>query len=185
MTAAIRRLGAGVAVLAAAASLQSAAQPAPASLPEALVAAFADTCLVEASTPFDEVVAAAGAAGWLDAEPEVHPELRAVLDIVEAAMEDLGEGAGLALFQRPTAYRNAILVLTQQPADATVTIGCSVYDFDGTDPIPVALLEALFGPPMLLSEDPPTTVVSQRWEPVTAYPALLEAVSTFIPEEVR
>jgi hypothetical protein len=182
MTSRIGRLfAAGALVAAAIDPLRGVAQPALASLPEAMVASFADACLVDAPTLFDDVVATANAAGWVDAEPEVHAELRGMLDFVEPAIANLGEGAQIALFQRETAYRNAVLVVIRQPSASGVVIGCQIYDFDGTEPIPSLLLEALLGTPTEIT-DRPDRVIGQRWESPVAYPALIDVVSSFIPQ---
>lgn len=168
------------------------AEDAPADYGHAFVDAFAEACVPERLS-FPGTKALAETLGWTPAERVAHPELAAMMAIMDAgadeAARDMQGTFDYQLYVKPVAEVDHYLVVSRasfvvdfgDEPDVWTYIGCYLYNFDASAPIDPAPVTALIGNPISRSVDQ-DGLVSHLWGPPCPMPRTGDSYLTFVAE---
>jgi len=124
--------------------------------------------------------ATAAREGWRAAGPDAHPGFAAVLAAAQAAREASG-GAAFAGFSKALGGRAAYLVVTRLKEEAGETVGCHLYAFEATAPLPAAPFEDWLGEAPAGTVDEPGAMIAQVWEAPARLAGVVEVQNGFVP----
>jgi hypothetical protein len=161
---------------------------------QAFVDAFAEACVPERLS-YAGTKANAEALGWTVAERSAHPELDAMMAIMDAgateAAEEMQATFDYGLYSKPVADVTHFLVVSRasfvigepdDPLNPWVYIGCYLYNLDAAEPIDPAPVSALVGNPISHSLDE-DGLVAHVWGPPCPMPRTGDSYLTFIAED--
>lgn len=159
----------------------------------AFVDAFATACVPERLS-YAGTRANAEALGWITAERDAHPELMAMMSVMDSAAASAAEEMEGAfehgLYTKPVADLPHYLVVSRasfnigepdDPLNPWVYVGCYLYNFDATAPIDPAPVSALTGNAVAQQVDN-EGLVSYVWGPPCPMPRTGDSYLTFIAD---
>ena len=172
------------------------AEDTPPEYGQAFVDAFAGACVPERLS-YPGTKANAEALGWAPAEREAHPELAAMMAIMDEgaaeAAEEMDATFEHQLYVKPVAETDHFLVVSRstfiiegfgdpdEEPDPWVRIGCYLYNFDATAPIDPAPVTALIENPISQSVEQ-DGIVSYVWGPPCPMPRTGDTYMTFLAD---
>ena len=178
----MHRLGlvAAVSGLLAAGVLPAAANPFSA----AFVETFRETCVPERLS-YEGTVGHAKALGWVAVEPSSHPEFAKVMEHSAKGLEEAkADGLELSFQQvslaRKVESRELHLIVSFTESEFLDQIGCYLYDFSATEPVPAADVSAMLGTGIAQSMET-AEITSHVWGPPPSMPRTLDTYLTYIP----
>ena len=155
---------------------------------EAWAAAFAETfraaCVPERLS-YEGTLAQARSEGWADFAPAGHVEFAAMLektdDALREAEEDLpGMTYRQETFAQDVEGRPLHLVVSFAQSEYLDAVGCYLYDFDATEPVPASAISNLLGiKPARSHRD--ETMIAYVWGPPPGMPRTLDTYLIFVP----
>jgi hypothetical protein len=157
---------------------------ASAQAPHPFVDTFAKTCVPQRLT-YEGTVAQAKTEGWVETAPDAHPEFAAVMaksaaGLKEAEADGLTMGFQSTNFMREQGGTKLFLVVSFTTSEYLNEIGCYLYDFDATEPVPsIAVTNMLGVKPANAQLD--EAITAYVWGPPPKMPRTLDTYMTFLP----
>ena len=161
---------------------------------QAFVDAFAEACVPERLS-YPGTRANAEKLGWMAAERSAHPELAAMMKVMDAgALEAEAEMQGTFAYQiyaKTVAEVPHYLIVSRStfivgepddPLNPWVRIGCYLYNFDASAPIDPAPVSAFTGNPIAREVDQ-EGIVSYLWGPPCPMPRTGDTYMTFVADD--
>ena len=145
------------------------------------VDAFRAACIPDRQN-YEGLKARALAEGWAPVRAGVNAELDAMLGRSEAVEFEPGMDAALASYAARVAGGDAYLILTSVTSEPIDLIGCYLYDFAATEPIPPEVVSEWLGAPPSETVDEPSVIVGQTWETPALLPGAWDVYLAYLPE---
>jgi hypothetical protein len=146
------------------AALLLALEAPPALPPERqMLDAFKAACL--RTGDLEAMRADAAGSGWTAMAEDEEPRVARLLELGREAADVDGKVAGVG-FRRTLSGREIFLILSRYEDESGVWgAGCRLYDFEATEPLAGAALEAWMGKPPTGVEAPALGLSKRLWEP--------------------
>ena len=150
----------------------------------AFVETFREACVPERLS-YEGTVGHARALGWVAVEPSSHPEFAKVMEHSAKGLEEAkADGLELSFRQvslvRKVESRDLHLIVSFTESEFLDQIGCYLYDFAATEPVPAADVSAMLGAEIAQSMET-AQITSHVWGPPPSMPRTLDTYLTYIP----
>ena len=146
------------------------------------VEAFRTTC-VEDRQDFEALKRRALIDGWAPVPAGVNTELDSMMARAAEAEFDPGTTALLESYLKAVAGNDAFLVLTSVASEQIDIVGCYVYGFEATAPIPPSLITDWLGVPPSDTVDEPDFIIGYTWETPEQLPGTWDIYLAYLPED--
>ncbi|MCB1486414.1 MAG: hypothetical protein KDJ88_03030 [Bauldia sp.] len=145
------------------------------------VEAFRSAC-IEDRQDFEALKHRALTEGWAPVHAGVNAELDAMMERAAEAEFDPGTTALLESYLKAVAGNDAFLVLTSLASPQVDIVGCYVYDFEATAPIPPSVISDWLGVPPSDTIDEPEIIIGYTWETPEQLPGTWDIYLAYLPE---
>jgi hypothetical protein len=152
--------------------------------PARFVETFNSACVPQRLS-YEGTVAQAKAEGWAEFQPADHSEFGAVMAKSDAAAKEEAEELEMSFrsstFARDVDERPLHLVVSFMESEYLDAVGCYLYDFEATEPVPASAVSNILGikPAQSHRDD---TMTSYVWGPPPSMPRTLDTYMTFLPK---